>query len=933
MIVYKMASTLIHFGRRLRMKKYTHLFVLLLAMVCCMLTLPVNEAQAIVSGDFEFEKYYGDTGYRLTAYHGTDAVVTVPATVNGTRVTIIEQNAFENNLSIQQVILPEGLIEIKNYAFENCTNLAEVNFPSTLETIDAYAFQDTGITKADLSGTNVTSIDNHVFYNCASLTEFSFPSTLETIDVWALRGTAITKADLSGTKVTSIGNSAFCECTSLAEVNFPSTLETIDAYAFQDTGITKADLSGTKVTTIGYMAFYECTNLAEVNFPSTLETIEQSAFLATGITKADLSGTNVTSIGNYAFENCASLAEVSFPSTLASIGRWAFWNTAIKEMYLPENITSVGGELANDNIQLFCSRSSQTAKALGAENHFCDPSIPDWLWAYDENETLMVAGYLGDERNITLPSEATAVAPYSVWKDCQESNGEEKQILSITIPEGYTAIGKRAFDASYEWDVQFTLPSTLKTIGEWAFSGLDFKMIQLPEGLETIEEDAFTNCSDLQSLTIPTTVTRITEQITGHSLPTVVLPAELTEIADMAFSEDLTDVYCYRGSYAEEWAKEQAKKYPLTIHYIKDNTFSGVAIKGPEDWDEKGFIHDVGATRPWMEKVSVLLEPGKDYKFACTSSDPAVARVNGHIVEYLKPGKVTLTISVEGRDDIMPCKITKEVYKPVEDFSLPGTMFVKLKKQGTTYAYAPIEIEPADANPYFECRKENSWQEKKAGKGSLEVGRSNGKTQISNVTVTSWSGISKMVRVVFYNTIDSLEAYAPTRDLIVSETYDPDITLTVDGSPIGDLDIYTITSSNPNVAVGVAGKHVKAVGCGTATITVKEAISGFSTKFVVNVDARDALITPRALQVVGSGAFAGIEAKEVILYEECTAIQSRAFANCTNLERIEIPASVETIAADAFEGCSKEMVIVTPSWSEAKKFADANGFQWENLVQ
>lgn len=823
------------------MKKYTHVFILMLCALFCMLAVPADEAQAAVTvGDFEFEQYSGDSGYTLTKYNGSDAAVTIPDTVNGRDVISIGTSAFE--------------------------------------------------------------------------------------------GTDITKVDLSGTKVTSIGYYAFSDCASLTEVSFPATLETIDNWVFYKSGIEKVDLSQTKLTSIPYMAFDDCTKLVEVNFPSTLETIEGCAFVRTSLTKVDLGHTELTKLGQDVFASCTRLVEITLPATLESIGSRAFFNTDLTKIDLPENLTEVEPDIADDRIILLCSRASQTAKALGAENRFCDLAYPDWLWSYDENETLMVAGYMGDARVITLPNDATVVAPYALWKS--DDPDEREAITSITIPEGYTAIGERALYSRSGYLVHISLPSTLKTIGARAFLGCEFAMIQLPEGLETIGEEAFTFCWELESLTIPTKVKSIPAPIVYECdvLRSVVLHADLTYIADDAFGDDLTDVYCYRGSYAAQWAKEQN----LLVHYITDSTFASPVITGPSKWDEEYTAYDVGMTQPWMEGISVgLMEPGAEYRFVCTSSDPDVARVSGNKVEYLKPGTAALTITLEGMSGVTPCTITKEVYKPVEDFTVPSVVFAKLPGNGRAVdAYAPIQIQPADANPWFtSCEKGHTTTSyRQIQNGQLLVEWTD-EPCIQDMVITSRSGLSRNIRVIFYNTISSLEAYAPTRDLVMGEIYDPDITLTVDGSPVGNLDIYTITSSNPNVAVGVDGKHVKAVGRGTATITVKEANSKLSTSFTVRVDMRDAMLTPRFLTVIGPEAFAGIGAKEVILYDECTEIQSRAFANCANLERIEIPASVKTIAEDAFTGCPGDLTIVAPSYSAAKTFADQHGYLWENLAQ
>ena len=57
-------------------------------------------------------------------------------------------------------------------------------------------------------------------------------------------------------------------------------------------------------------------------------------------------------------------------------------------------------------------------------------------------------------------------------------------------------------------------------------------------------------------------------------------------------------------------------------------------------------------------------------------------------------------------------------------------------------------------------------------------------------------------------------------------------------------------------------------------------------------------------------------------------IQSRAFAGCTRMRYIIIPSSVTSIAADAFEGCDKRLVIIGVPNSSAEGFASAQGYRF-----
>ncbi len=65
---------------------------------------------------------------------------------------------------------------------------------------------------------------------------------------------------------------------------------------------------------------------------------------------------------------------------------------------------------------------------------------------------------------------------------------------------------------------------------------------------------------------------------------------------------------------------------------------------------------------------------------------------------------------------------------------------------------------------------------------------------------------------------------------------------------------------------------------------------------------------PADLKTIEEEAFAGAAFEAVLLPDGCTAIGSRAFADCPNLVYVRIPASVVSIAEDAFAGCGQVMI-------------------------
>jgi len=81
---------------------------------------------------------------------------------------------------------------------------------------------------------------------------------------------------------------------------------------------------------------------------------------------------------------------------------------------------------------------------------------------------------------------------------------------------------------------------------------------------------------------------------------------------------------------------------------------------------------------------------------------------------------------------------------------------------------------------------------------------------------------------------------------------------------------------------------------------------------------------PADLQTLGARCFAGTKADMVDVPEGCVSIGSRAFADMKNLLYVELPASLEYIAPDAFDG-SDVVEFVVPAGSYAEAYCLENG--------
>ena len=130
-------------------------------------------------------------------------VFTVPDTVRG-----IGLSAAKGNLTIEKLVLPEGLTELGESAFSEVSNLRDVSFPSTLQ-----------------------EIPDRAFYSDSSLESIAIPGTVKSIGSWAF-GASLGLENVSlGEGVEKIGSYAFAQ-DGLARLDLPASLTSIDPTVF-----------------------------------------------------------------------------------------------------------------------------------------------------------------------------------------------------------------------------------------------------------------------------------------------------------------------------------------------------------------------------------------------------------------------------------------------------------------------------------------------------------------------------------------------------------------------------------------------------------------------------------------------------------------------------------------------------------------------------
>ncbi|MBO4453367.1 MAG: leucine-rich repeat domain-containing protein [Clostridia bacterium] len=97
-------------------------------------------------------------------------------------------------------------------------------------------------------------------------------------------------------------------------------------------------------------------------------------------------------------------------------------------------------------------------------------------------------------KNVTVGSNVVSVGN-NAFRSCTS-------LESVVIPEGVKAIGDYAFGGCSALNAA-ELPASLMTIGDYAFTGCrSLKAINLPAGVAAIGESAFSGCCEVESMTV-----------------------------------------------------------------------------------------------------------------------------------------------------------------------------------------------------------------------------------------------------------------------------------------------------------------------------------------------------------------------------------------------------------------------------------------------
>lgn len=464
---------------------------------------------------------------------GTYSINTTKQTITHTCAATTTVNLFYGCENLTKVEFLGNVTKIGGYAFYGCTSL-EMDIPAKTTLIGKFAFANTGATTYSIPSTLSTLGDGAFAYN-KKLTGFTVSGTKFQVD--EATGALIQKsgkkimcvpagAEIENGAVTIpsgcvINAYAFAGCDNVKTITLPDNTTTIPNYAFADaTGLTSFIVPAgvTKIGTsysLGYV-FDGCTALKEVTFLG-----------------------NVTLIGGYVFRNCTSLESINLPESVSTIGYGAFAGSGIKEFTFDEGIeykgTSSSYSIFKDSALEKVTINIDGGQYLvyGASN------LTEIIFGED---VTTISKYMFKEctslETVKIPANIKTILDYA-FQGCTalktvvfETKVDEATDKTI----GIESIGAYAFKGCTALDT-ITIPETVKSIGNYAFSESGIKNVTIPATVETLGTYIFSKCESLSQVTLAEGMTVLSNYMFNGctALKTIYLPETLTFLGSSTF--------------------------------------------------------------------------------------------------------------------------------------------------------------------------------------------------------------------------------------------------------------------------------------------------------------------------------------------------------------------------------------------------------------
>lgn len=374
----------------------------------------VNTADASVPKGLKY-KADNDGNITITGFKSKAKSLTIPAEIDGKPVTAIGEAAFQENTTLEKIVIPEGVESIGDMAFYDCENLSDITIPSTVQDFGMMAFIESAWLNNKVAENHYVVVNDVLVSANYVVGTATVPDGVKRIGSGAFAGALVFSVKIPDS-VTQIDTGAFMLCMALYRITIPASVESI-----------------------GDAAFSMCFSLESVDIKPGVKTIGEAAFVATSLKTVKIPE-SVESVGNSAFSLCDSLKTVIISKSVKTIGTEAFADSPVKNIWYTgsaDEWNAIEGDFRKDikSAKMHCNKPESLRLISEARI-----KLSSSKYVYDgKTKTPEVRAYLGGKK-LTLNKDFTVsysnnknigMATVTV-KGCGEYSGSFNKTFKIS---------------------------------------------------------------------------------------------------------------------------------------------------------------------------------------------------------------------------------------------------------------------------------------------------------------------------------------------------------------------------------------------------------------------------------------------------------------------------------------------------------------------
>lgn len=822
-----------------------------------------------------------------------------------------------------EYIMPDTVSKIRKGSLANIVNLKNITISDKVTKINDYEFENSKIESIDLS--NVKTLGKEIFKNCENLIDLTLPYIEDSIVTLFSnkKNENLNEVEYNGKNyyVPSIESLVFLSGnvtndtllgidTSLKNLVLPESVTELNENNFNYSLTNIEIFSANGVTSFGDKFFKGCTNLKEAYINGATSIGEDIFVSSANIEVVEMNSVKLIPLRTFInYENLKSIKAES----VETIGQAAFSNCkGLKEVYFP-NVTTIYDDAFSSCTGLKTADISKVTKIPNYAFSLCAqlttvncPKVTE-VGAYAFNNCYKLA-----ELNI---SKLTKVADYS-FTSCYSITPEYVDITGITeIPKYCFYACKKLINNDnvkqvtkiYNYGLGYIDVTTFTEIdlskvtylGNGAFYYCtNLKKVTLPSSLKTIPDSAFSHCNLLKTINLGN-VTEIGNYAFANCPLSSTLSLNGVVIGNNAFqSSGITDFTCVNTTIGEQ------AFFDSSIVYAR---IQGGTVK-------KGAFSNSGLTQVYTLQDVTLEESCFD---SCNSLTKATIKSSPSVRLFTNCSfKNEATIDIAhttfsyGSSD--PKKLDLSLFDRVILNSITGSL-----EYSGSGKNKYIEAKNATSLTYSSQFKDRTNLEsvcipkvKKLSQSTFE-----GCTNLKSVDISS---VDEMQNYVFKN-CTSLESLTTYSTYINQNAFEGCTKFKTLNAP-NLTGIYSaafknctaLTSVNfPNVTyvdsyVFLGCENLKKAEFASCTKVGDSTFSGCTSLTTV---------TMSNVTTIGSYAFencTSLSSNYLTLGEKVASIDYGTFKGCTTLDRINL-AKITSVPGSAFDGCTNLSGVYMPN--------------------